>query len=51
MNVKPMKSETDYKFALKRMKEIFDEPVGTSEGTTDHSSQRCGNFTNTYNSL
>jgi HTH-type transcriptional regulator/antitoxin HigA len=32
MNIKPIKSETDYKLALKRLEEIFDAPVGTSEG-------------------
>jgi HTH-type transcriptional regulator/antitoxin HigA len=31
MNIKPIKSETDYKFALKRLEEIFDAPLGTSE--------------------
>jgi HTH-type transcriptional regulator/antitoxin HigA len=32
MNIKPIKSETDYRLALKRLEEIFDAPVGTSEG-------------------
>jgi HTH-type transcriptional regulator/antitoxin HigA len=31
MNIKPIKSETDYKNALKRLEEIFDAPIGTSE--------------------
>ena len=31
MNIKPIKSEADYKLALKRLEEIFDAPVGTSE--------------------
>ena len=31
MNIKPIKSEADYKFALKRLEEIFDAPIGTSE--------------------
>lgn len=31
MNIKPIKSENDYKLALKRLEEIFDAPVGTSE--------------------
>ena len=31
MNIKPIKSEADYKIALKRLEEIFDSPVGTSE--------------------
>jgi len=32
MNIKPIKSETDYRFALKRLEEIFDAPVGTPKG-------------------
>ena len=31
MNIKPIKSEADYKLALKRLEEIFDAPIGTSE--------------------
>lgn len=31
MNIKPIKSEADYKLALNRLEEIFDAPVGTSE--------------------
>jgi HTH-type transcriptional regulator / antitoxin HigA len=31
MNIKPIKSEADYKLALKRLEEVFDAPVGTSE--------------------
>ena len=31
MNIKPIKTETDYELALKRLEEIFDAPVGTSE--------------------
>jgi len=29
MNIKPIKSETDYRHALKRLEEIFDAPIGT----------------------
>jgi HTH-type transcriptional regulator / antitoxin HigA len=32
MNIKPIKTEADYKFALKRLEEIFDAPIGTLEG-------------------
>jgi HTH-type transcriptional regulator/antitoxin HigA len=32
MNIKPIKSETDYRLALKRLEEIFDAPIGTSKG-------------------
>jgi HTH-type transcriptional regulator/antitoxin HigA len=32
MNIKPIKSESDYKLALKRLEEVFDAPIGTSEG-------------------
>jgi HTH-type transcriptional regulator/antitoxin HigA len=32
MNIKPIKSEADYKLALKRLEEIFDAPIGSSEG-------------------
>jgi HTH-type transcriptional regulator/antitoxin HigA len=31
MNIKPIKSEFDYKTALKRLEEIFDSPFGTIE--------------------
>jgi HTH-type transcriptional regulator / antitoxin HigA len=31
MNIKPIKSEADYKLALKRLEEIFDALIGTSE--------------------
>ena len=31
MNIKPIKSEADYKFALKRLEEVFDAPIGTLE--------------------
>ncbi|HPJ78614.1 MAG TPA: helix-turn-helix domain-containing protein [Prolixibacteraceae bacterium] len=31
MNIKPIRSEADYNFAIKRLEEIFDAPVGTSE--------------------
>jgi len=31
MNIKPIKSETDYKIALKRLEEIFDAPLGTPD--------------------
>jgi HTH-type transcriptional regulator / antitoxin HigA len=32
MNIKPIRSESDYRLALSRLEEIFDAPVGTSEG-------------------
>jgi HTH-type transcriptional regulator/antitoxin HigA len=32
MNIKLIKSETDYRQALKRLEEIFDAPIGTAEG-------------------
>ena len=32
MNIKPIKSEADYKLALKRLEEIFDAPIGSPEG-------------------
>lgn len=31
MNIKPIKSEADYRHALKRLEEVFDAPIGTSE--------------------
>jgi len=31
MNIKPIKSEADYKLALSRLEEVFDAPIGTSE--------------------
>ena len=31
MNIKPIKSEADYKLALKRLEEVFDASIGTSE--------------------
>jgi len=31
MNIKPIKSEADYKLALKRLEEIFEAPIGTKE--------------------
>jgi HTH-type transcriptional regulator/antitoxin HigA len=31
MKINPVKSEADYKLALKRLEEIFDAPVGTLE--------------------
>ncbi len=31
MNIKPIKTETDYKIALKRLEEVFDAEIGTSE--------------------
>lgn len=31
MNIKPIKSEADYRLALKRLEEVFDAPVGTSQ--------------------
>jgi HTH-type transcriptional regulator / antitoxin HigA len=32
MNIKPIKSETDYRLALRRLEEIFDAPIGTPKG-------------------
>jgi antitoxin component HigA of HigAB toxin-antitoxin module len=31
MNIKPIKTEVDYKLALKRLEKIFDSTVGTLE--------------------
>jgi len=31
MNIKPIKTETDYRLALKRLDEVFDASVGTIE--------------------
>jgi HTH-type transcriptional regulator/antitoxin HigA len=31
MNIKPIKTEADYKLALTRLEEIFDSPIGTLE--------------------
>lgn len=31
MNIKPIKTETDYKIALKRLEQVFDAEIGTSE--------------------
>ncbi|MEI7828423.1 MAG: transcriptional regulator [Prolixibacteraceae bacterium] len=31
MNLKPIKTEEDYKMSLKRLEEIFDAPAGTNE--------------------
>jgi HTH-type transcriptional regulator / antitoxin HigA len=31
MNINPIKTEQDYKIALKRLEEIFDAPIGTTE--------------------
>ncbi|MCO5258492.1 MAG: hypothetical protein M9926_17220 [Lentimicrobium sp.] len=31
MNIRPIKSEADYKHALKRLEEVFDAPAGTPE--------------------
>jgi len=31
MNIKPIKTEQDYKIALKRLEEIFDARIGTAE--------------------
>jgi len=31
MNIKPIKSEADYRLALKRLEEVFDAPIDTSE--------------------
>ncbi len=32
MNISPVKNETDYRNALKRLEVIFDAPIGTPEG-------------------
>jgi len=32
MNIKPIKTETDYKDALKRLEIVFDAPIDTLEG-------------------
>jgi HTH-type transcriptional regulator/antitoxin HigA len=32
MNISPIKNETDYRNALKRLDVIFDAPIGTPEG-------------------
>ena len=31
MNITPIRSDSDYRVALKRLEEIFDAPIGTSE--------------------
>lgn len=31
MNIKPIKSESDYQIALSKLEEIFDAPIGTPE--------------------
>lgn len=31
MNIKPIKSEADYRLALKRLEEVFDAPIGSTE--------------------
>ena len=31
MNIKPIKTESDYRLALKRLKDVFDTPIGTLE--------------------
>jgi len=31
MTIKPIKTESDYRMALKRLEEIFDAPIGTEE--------------------
>ncbi|MBA7533642.1 hypothetical protein ES705_25884 [subsurface metagenome] len=31
MNIKPIKTESDYRDALKRLEEIFDAPIGKAE--------------------
>lgn len=31
MNIKPIKTESDYQFALERFEVLFDAPIGTSE--------------------
>lgn len=32
MNIKPIRSDADYQLALMRLDEVFDAPVGSSEG-------------------
>jgi HTH-type transcriptional regulator / antitoxin HigA len=32
MDIKPIKTEDDYRKALKRLEEIFDASIGTKEG-------------------
>jgi HTH-type transcriptional regulator/antitoxin HigA len=32
MNIKPLKTELDYENALKRLEDIFDAPINSSEG-------------------
>lgn len=32
MDIKPIKTEADYREALKRMEQIFDAAIGTPEG-------------------
>jgi HTH-type transcriptional regulator / antitoxin HigA len=32
MNISPIKNETDYRNALKRLEVIFDAPIGTPDG-------------------
>jgi HTH-type transcriptional regulator / antitoxin HigA len=31
MNIKPIKTESDYRLALKRLEDIFDAPIGTQD--------------------
>ena len=31
MKIRPIKTEADYRLALKRLEEIFDAPIGTSD--------------------
>jgi HTH-type transcriptional regulator/antitoxin HigA len=31
MNIKPIKTESDYRLALKRLEAVFDAPIGTPE--------------------
>jgi len=31
MNIRPIKTENDYKIALKRLEDVFDAPIGTLE--------------------
>jgi HTH-type transcriptional regulator / antitoxin HigA len=31
MNIKPIRSESDYRLALKRLEELFDSPIETTE--------------------
>jgi HTH-type transcriptional regulator/antitoxin HigA len=49
MNLKPIKTETDYRNALQRLDEIFDAPIHTKEGDeAEILSQLIENFENEH---